>query len=161
MELAICEIFNPHMHGQNDDSSPGITSHFLVHSAIDLEEFYDLSFTDIIRMLRDGYHAYLAVWGDRMEHHPIVRNYENIIRGNSYIKLDIVVLDELEGYEAVGYMKTHWIRLIQRRWKTVFKERKRIIQARARPSSMRYRETHGCWPKGLGTLPAFRLGLHR
>jgi hypothetical protein len=162
VQLAVCEIFNPAIHGQTNESSPDITSHFLVHTTVEPEEFYDLSFTDLIRMLRDGYHAYLSVWGDRAPYHPIVRNYDAIVRGDAYIKLDIVVLDELIGQECVGYLKTHWIRLVQRCWKRVFKERKQLIKTRSTPAALRYRSVHGCWPKGARRWPSFTLGLcHR
>ena len=40
-ELAICEIFNPSIHGINDNSSYGINGHFLVHNTISLDALLD------------------------------------------------------------------------------------------------------------------------
>ena len=51
LQLAICEIWNPDIHGQDDNSSPNIAGQFLVHSTIDLDEFEELGFDDIIQML--------------------------------------------------------------------------------------------------------------
>ena len=161
LQLAICEIWNPTIHGQDTTSSPNIAGQFLVHSIIDLEEFEELGFDDIIQMLTEGYHAYLSVWDDgRIEMaHPFIRNYQTIVRGDDYIKLDIVAVDELQGLEHVAYIKTHWIRLVQRCWKRIFKERKLMLAKRGSPKALRIRETTGQWPKDMRIWPRFRLGL--
>jgi hypothetical protein len=158
-ELAICEIFNPVIHGSNNNNSYGISGHFLVHNTISIEDWYNYSFQDIITLLRDAYDNYLSAWGNRLPQHPIVLNYEAIIRGCKYIKLDIVVLDELEGRECVGYIKTHWLRLVQRRWKKIYRERQEIIKLRAQPKSIARREQTGKWPKQSKIMPKFQLGL--
>jgi hypothetical protein len=158
-ELAICEIFNPSIHGINDNSSYGINGHFLVHNTISLDDWYSYSFHDIITVLRDAYDLYIRAWGNRLPQHPIVLNYEAIIQGCKYIKLDIVVIDELEGRECVAYIKTHWLRLVQRRWKKIYKQRQEIIKLRARVPSLINREQTGKWPKQSKIMPKFRLGL--
>ena len=142
-ELAICEIFNPDIHGSNNNSSYGISGHFLVHNTISIEDWYNYSFQDIITLLRDAYDHYISAWGNRVSH-PIV---------------DIVVLDELEGRECVGYIKTHWLRLVQRRWKKIYRERQEIIKLRAQPKSIATREQTGKWPKQSKIMPSFQLGL--
>ena len=157
-ELAICEIFNPDIHGSSNNSSYGISGHFLVHNTISIDDWYNYSFQDIITLLRDAYDHYISAWGNRVSH-PIVLNYEAIIRGCKYIKLDIVVLDELEGRECVGYIKTHWLRLVQRRWKKIYRERQEIIKLRAQPKSIATREQTGKWPKQSKIMPIFQLGL--
>jgi hypothetical protein len=158
-ELAICEIFNPSIHGINDNSSYGINGHFLVHNTISLDDWYSYSFHDIITVLRDAYDLYIRAWGNRLPQHPIVLNYEAIIQGCKYIKLDIVVIDELEGRECVAYIKTHWLRLVQRSWKKIYKQRQEIIRFRMKPSSLIKREQTGKWPKQSKIMPKFRLGL--
>ena len=159
-ELAICEIFNPVIHGNiAGESSYGINGHFLVHNTISLEDWYNYSFEDIVTTLRDAYDHYISAWGNRLPQHPIVLNYEAIIRGCRYIKLDIVVLDELEGRECVGYIKTHWLRLVQRRWKKIYKQRQEIVKLRAHPRSLATIQHTGKWPKQSRTMPKFRLGL--
>ena len=158
-ELAICEIFNPSIHGINDNSSYGINGHFLVHNTISLDDWYSYSFHDIITVLRDAYDHYIRAWGNRLPQHPIVLNYEAIIQGCKYIKLDIVVIDELEGRECVAYIKTHWLRLVQRSWKKIYKQRQEIIRFRMKPSSLIKREMTGKWPKQSKIMPKFRLGL--
>ena len=65
-------------------------------------------------------------------------------------------MDYLPGHEAVAYIKTFWLRLIQRRWKKLFKQRKNIIQKRCNINSLNYRQMHGKWPNGLNNLPNIR-----
>lgn len=157
--LAICELFNPVIHGLTDKSSTGICGHFIIHNTVSLDELHDSSFEDVIEMMRNGYEEYLSVWGDRLPLHPIVSNYEAIISGNKNINIDIVVVDELNGSECVGYIKTHWLRIVQRRWKKIYTERQEIIRQRGCAKSILMREATGKWPKELRLMPRFTLGL--
>jgi hypothetical protein len=50
-------------------------------------------------------------------------------------------------------LKTYWLRLIQRHWKRVFKERQEIIAKRRSFDSMRYFEYNGKYSFGQRKLP--------
>lgn len=52
--------------------------------------------------------------------------------------------------------KTIWLRLIQRKWKKIMKERKEIIKKRSYPSSLNARLITGKWPSELYNLPSIR-----
>jgi len=52
-------------------------------------------------------------------------------------------------------IKTHWIRLIQRRWRNVLKERKRVIQIRSKVSSIMNYQIYGRHPYGANHFPRF------
>ena len=49
-------------------------------------------------------------------------------------------------YYSVAIIKTFWLRLVQRNWKRVYSEKKRIIRLRYNPISLFYRALHGKWP---------------
>jgi len=152
--IAICEIFNPRIHGKDDNSSIGIENHFLVTETFELEEFYDNSYQETITSLRADYKRVSKKNSKSLKKpHPTIRNYNKIIETNNFIKLDIVFVDELPGNESVGYIKTFWIKLIQRRWKKIYKERQDILKQRMLPRSIREREITGKWPKGLRFWP--------
>ena len=89
--------------------------------------------------------------------HPFIKNYKSITNDDKYIKLDIVKVDNLTGNETVGYLKTFWLRVVQRRWKKVFKERERILKIRQHPKSRMHFRSFGKWPKGAEHWPQFRL----
>ena len=51
-------------------------------------------------------------------------------------------------------IKTFWLRLVQRSWKRIYKERTQIIKKRMHPNSLHHRSLHGKWPMGLNYLPS-------
>tara|TARA_Y100000389_G_C17150655_1_gene359439 strand:+ start:39 stop:614 length:576 start_codon:yes stop_codon:yes gene_type:complete len=59
-------------------------------------------------------------------------------------------------YYTTSIIKTFWIKLIQRKWKNIYKERRRIITARISIKNLHYREIHGKWPIGLNYLPGIQ-----
>jgi len=110
------------------------------------------------RMLNDIVKQYSQVYRRLAQQsnisHSIIKNYKNIIAREDYISPQIVKCSYLPDGECVAVIKTMWIKLIQRRWRTVFNERRRIIGERSRISSIFYREIHGTWPTGLNVVPS-------
>lgn len=62
-----------------------------------------------------------------------------------------IYIDQRERYIAVK--KTFWLRLVQRCWKKVYRERCDICNRRKQLASLRYREVYGKYPVGLRNLP--------
>jgi len=127
--LGICEIFNPALHGITSNSDPNICSHYIVHYSVELDEFWDLSYEDCLENLLEYYHNFNYIHRyESIVYHPIIRNYghllENIDDVNGIIKLDIIEIIELSGNEQVACIKTIWLKLLQRKWKRIYKERK-------------------------------------
>lgn len=75
-------------------------------------------------------------------------------------KIEIMKLLVLEDGTYSVIMKTHWIRLIQRHWRSVLKTRKEIIKGRMNPRSLLCRETTGKFPPGLRVFPGI-IGMMR
>ena len=59
-------------------------------------------------------------------------------------------------YYTTSIIKTFWIKLIQRRWKNIYKERIKVISARRNIKNLYYREINGKWPMGLNYLPGIQ-----
>tara|TARA_B100000282_G_C31735689_1_gene493310 strand:+ start:2281 stop:2988 length:708 start_codon:yes stop_codon:yes gene_type:complete len=55
-------------------------------------------------------------------------------------------------------IKTFWLKIIQRKWKKIFKMRQEILSNRLQLSSMHHREVHGNWPISLRVIPGL-VGL--
>jgi len=85
----------------------------------------------------------------------IIRNFQNIVTNRNNYKVDIVQKIQLDGDFAptIAIIKTHYLRLIQRKWKTIFKKRQDIIKKRMTLQSLRYREINGIWPRECSQLP--------
>lgn len=64
--------------------------------------------------------------------------------------LQLVVLEN-GMYSCI--IKTHWIRLIQRRWRTILRERQAIWRKRCQQVSLKMLERTGMYPHGLRTMP--------
>jgi hypothetical protein len=152
--IAICELFHPILHGKDENSSIGIENHFLVAETFELDEFYDNSYQDTITALNSDYKRVSRnISKKHMQQHPTIRNYNKIIEKDNFIKLDIIHIDELAGNESVACIKTFWIKLIQRRWKKIYKQRQDILKHRMLPRSIREKQLTGNWPKGLRLWP--------
>jgi len=168
--LVICELYHESMHGSTQ--SEEVLSHYLVNQRFDefppmdcnLEEIYnDVEFEDDDEDLPEIYYAvkihrirYImfasSQWFRKQPHHS-VRNYHTIIEKQDYIQPQIAHCVYLPGGECVAILKTFWIRIVQRTWKKIYKQRLHIIQLRKQPSSLFYRETHGKWPISCNRLP--------
>ena len=85
--------------------------------------------------------------------YPLLRNYSDIVSRPYNPKIDIVLMEYLPGLEAVAYIKTVWLRLIQKRWKKLYKQRCHVIANRMKIKSLQFKELHGKWPEGLNKLP--------
>ena len=72
-------------------------------------------------------------------------------------KIDILQLHiSAEGVHHV-IIKTFWLRLVQRTWRRVYRERQEIWKRRCSITALRTREVTGKYPVGLRTLPEWNL----
>ncbi len=139
--LAFCELFHPAIHGITNYSYKNISEHFLVIEIIDIEEYFN---DEICSSLLNDYYIYLSY--RVISPHPTVRNYHRLANNCA---IEIVEDIELETGELIGIIKTFWIKLIQRKWKKIFKNRKEIISQRKRITNLRERELTGRFPGKL------------
>ena len=158
--LMLCELHYPGRHGKTEDSDPNIETHYLVYDRFDtktgisyshLDEYeeYDtdsedeynntiIRLKDEIKWLREHYSSLSNTLYSKK--HPTIRNYHNIIKHPNYIKPEIGQYIILPTQEAVAILKTFWLRIIQKKWKKVFQERKNIIKQRCNLLNLSTRE---------------------
>jgi hypothetical protein len=174
--LMLCELHYPAVHGKTADSDPHIETHYLVYdrfdpitgisySCLDDEEYntdeeYDsdgsdnnYTINDSITFLKNHYANPSRFNRGLLGNHPTIRNYHNIISRQNYIKPEIGTYIMLPTQEAVAILKTFWLRIIQRKWKKVFQERKNMIRNRLGLYSLYMRQITGNWPKEFEKLP--------
>jgi len=139
-KLAICVLFHPKIHGITPSSDKNICEHFLIHYSIDPYEFIE-SYKQIVEeALIDTYHYYNDIV---IAPHPIIRNYKNIVYKKEYFKIDIIQEDILDSQEYVGYLKTFWLKILQRKWKRIFKERQEKLRIMSNLKRLMKREITG------------------
>jgi hypothetical protein len=147
--IILCELYNSKIHGRLENGSKEENIGYLVCSRfknLDVELI-----EDIASELVGTYH--LSV---RRGKHNIYRNYRNIISRTDYFKPEIAQCVYLESQHCVAILKTFWIKLIQRKWKKVFVERKRVFGERCGLKSIKYREIHGKWPPTCNYYPGLK-----
>ena len=93
---------------------------FLLADSVSTGTFYRFKYNDICRYLR----MYSLLVDDRF---PAVEIMKLCIADHAYT----VVL------------KTHWIRLVQRHWKTVYRQRQQTLQKRTHLDNVRYNRLRG------------------
>jgi hypothetical protein len=145
-KLAICQLFHPHLHGITSESSNNIYNHFLVYEIINIEDFYNSEY--ILDIMNFNYIIYYNVDNSNLiinqnDHTRTVRNYDKILDYYKTYYLDIIVYDELEGGEAVGYLKTFWLKIFQRKWKSYYKKIQEDLQRKKRFKYLLKREIQG------------------
>jgi len=132
-QLVLCHHYHDALHGVPKDAK--VLTHYLV---IEIFKRFDIA---QMREMSDFYNAnYKEQPKDKLTH-KIVRNYKAIVSSNSYVKPEIAECIELPDHECVCIKKTFWLRLIQRAWKRVFKERQKIIQQMTGPRFLLNRST--------------------
>ena len=179
--LMLCELHYPGRHGKTEDSDPNIETHYLVYDRFDtktgisyshLDEYeeYDTDYDTVsedeynnntfiylnneIKWLRKHYlEQFNTLYSKK---HPTIRNYHNIISKPNYIKPEIGEYIILPTQEAIAILKTFWIRIIQRKWKKIFQERKNIIRQRCSIYNLNIRQIYGKWPQHCIKLPGLK-----
>jgi hypothetical protein len=152
--IVLCELYNPTIHGVPVANS-NVNSHYIVN-----DRFKQYN-NDYIDSVIDFYNAARRCCSPRLlNKHPIFRNYKAIASQMSYMKPEIAECVWLPTNECVAVKKTFWIRLVQRTWRKVYKNRKAVILLRSRPESIKYRELTGRWPASCARVPGLRGMLY-
>lgn len=178
----LCELYYPERHGKTENSDSNIETHYLVYDRFDpitgisydhineYEEYdtddeYDsdsdivdnfIRINDEIKVLKQ-YYSNIADTNSRyFGKHPTIRNYRNIVLNSNYIKPEIGEYIILPTQEAVAILKTFWLRIIQKKWKKVFQERKNVIKQRCNLSNLSIKEIRGRWPSSCFNLPGLK-----
>lgn len=181
--LILCELYHPIIHGFTTDSNPNITSHYIVYGKYDPSSLFRLSQInddtdseyddddddededniylgkiDIgLSCIRSLYNYLLRTPRRLLEHsHPVIRNYKNIILHQNYIKPEIAECIVLPTQETIAILKTFWIRIIQKKWKKIFKQRQEVIKKRHYLSNIKIREIKGNWSCGCMIMPTLK-----
>jgi hypothetical protein len=145
--IVLCELFNHKLHGSTNSD---VSKHYLLINRI---KNLDTDFID------DWTAPLNQDYIDRQEQitpHKFIRNYKNMITQPNYIKPEIGEIINLPTGHSVCIIKTMWLRVIQRAWKRLIKERKQIIQMRCRLQSLKHREITGWWPENCRYWPSLQ-----
>jgi hypothetical protein len=84
-----------------------------------------------------------------------IKNYQNIIKSSKYLQPEI--FEKVYVHDrCCAIIKTFWIKIVQRSWKRVFKERTRIRALRRSVKAILYWQMFGKWPEYCAYMPGLR-----
>jgi len=163
-EIVLCELFNPAIHGLTEDSSGDIQTHYIVTEKIDPSEVLgDATATGstdsdnpfVYARLRKNMLTHTIRQSEKIRDHEYIRNYVGISTKSDTYLPQLATCVQLPGDECVAILKTHWLRLIQRSWRNVLRNRSNVTKLRCHPDNMRMKEIKGRWSKEC-QLPSMR-----
>lgn len=167
LQLALVELYNPYRHGFHmTKENNNVYGHHIINYSIDINEFYNDT-KDIYSDLKFAYENSIEFMNRirsetdvRIVKHPTVRNYENIVKNTKQYELQLIqpitisVGDKDSDKYSAAIIKTHWVRIIQRRWRNI---REKRIANMKNNDNLKYRETTGEFPREC--IIPFRLGI--
>ncbi len=144
--IAICELYNRRIHGNTNDNY--VLYHYLIYERYKKLNMKYINYT--IKLLKKD-HKNLNNFN-----YTVYRNYKKIINNKNYIKPEITECIYLDTGHCIAIIKTLWIKLIQRKWKKIYKERKICLSYRCNPNALKYREINGKWPSYCLKYPGLK-----
>lgn len=165
-ELALLELYTPLKHGiLQPNIASRLYGNYMIIERIELDRFYnnkDCIFRTLRRFKREH-----SNYIDKVKYemkitklHPFIRNYEKITKNPKHYKIELIKpiniavgKNEWDVYNT-AIVKTHWIRLIQRRWRMFQNKRKNDMKNLA---NLKHREITGKLPTHCVTK--FQLGI--
>jgi hypothetical protein len=164
--LLLCELHYTPIHGKTLDSASNIESHFIVYNCFsgfdtdinsindsdDYEDDMPLSLFESINLIKSNYSRFHTL----KHKHNFIRNFANIIKHPNYIQPQIGQCILLPTQEKIAILKTFWIRIIQKKWRKIYIQRKIIIRKRCHPKALYIYMLTGKWSKELRYLPSIK-----
>lgn len=150
--IVLCELYCV-LHGENDKK--------MYYYYLNISSFKWFN-RGAINKICDYYSAYYHYLLNHLAHRqPFspIRNFNTIVSKNNYIKPEIAETIILESGHSICILKTFWLRLIQRTWKRIYKERCLIIKLRCCYASIKEREITGQWPERCRVYPGLTCCL--
>jgi hypothetical protein len=156
-KLAIVILWNKNIHGEIHDnefpSEEQLSKYFINDTSISIDEFYDKrdykEIKNYLKLIKNEI-------SDKVNENIFDEYYNNIfinLLNKKVIGIQIVEQIEVNDY-AMCIIKTHWVRLIQRRWRKI---RNKRINSKKKISNLRHREMYGKFPNSCNV--PFRLGI--
>jgi hypothetical protein len=139
--LVLCEIYNDKRHGQEENNM----SNYLTLMRVKYNNNYNF---DNLYTCADAYNKMYKLNSNNLTPHSYIKNYKNIINGINYIKPEIAECIVLPSGCSISIIKTIWLRLIQRKWKRMYRLRREFIEKISCYSALKEWQCTGKWPTG-------------
>jgi hypothetical protein len=136
MHIILAELYNSSLHGD-----PYLDGHYLVVGKFDpytYKLYDDFEYGDededdgdepvTINTISVLYRLnYDIIINSSSYPHNIIRNYDAIVRSDNYLTPQLAECIILPTQETIAIIKTIWIKIIQRVWKKIYNNRKKLL----------------------------------
>lgn len=150
--IVLCAIYDKKKHGFTADSDPNIHGQYLVLESYRYINSHNYFIENSLSNSRENIYE-LCEWYNKFYGMSFRRTPNQRLNRQYFIKPEIAECFYLSGQEKVAILKTFWLRLIKRKWKKIFAQRKEIIEKRKQVSNIIYWQMRGTWPNNCRTLP--------
>ncbi len=87
-------------------------------------------------------------------HDEVDSNEIGLMPGPPTLRYEVCIPTLLNTGECSAIFKTMWLKIVQRRWKEIYRLRMQVMNERGSVNSLKYRQRHGKWPVHLNNLPS-------
>jgi len=135
----------------------------------DYNDFYepeDISNTKYNIVLCERYNKNIhGIFNDFINYHYLthlrLKKFNNnvindLMNLNTRLKIEIAECIILPSQHNICILKTFWLRLIQRVWKKIYREKNNVIKKRSNPNAIFYKQIFGRWPADCLFYPHLR-----
>ena len=133
------------------DAASELESHWLVLSYISAAEFMESPKTveNFVRFCKQHHKHPKTV------QFTIIESYQRQVE-DTEPDSDADADSQLDSSFLLGINKLFWLKIVQRTWKRVFRERQRVLNGRESIEAVARHTITGSWPSGLTELPELR-----
>lgn len=152
-KLGRCETYCEKRHGTLNSYEKKIESYFIFMEEYGLYDTIHWTFilgSLLIRLPTEVVRKYNNINIENWS--QIYNDNRSLVEDPLFDMIHIVEIVEMEEW-TTSIIKTFYLKLIQRKWKNIYKKRKQITLDRLKLCNMMYRERNGQWPDGLNYYP--------
>ena len=118
--IGVATLWNKHIYGEPERNHTILETSWFLYDALTLDELYETEF-DWLAYYTTIMIEYVALFNTHL--YSVLRNYSTII---SNPQLDILKIEYLNSHHIIVTKKTIWLKIIQRRWKKIYKQRMQL-----------------------------------
>jgi len=145
--LGYIEPFNSWIHGNNNTN---LNTHYYVNLTEPLENLYNIEYHPLnIQYIRQYYierdNLIINISENNIQFkHPIILNYDHIIKNDKTYNVKLLKIYEIDDV-MLAVDTTYLLRILQRKFKKIYKHKKQILDYRKNPKELLFRQIHGRW----------------
>jgi hypothetical protein len=142
----------------DDDETEETDDDIYEHDEVSLTK-YNIVVCEKYNSQKHGYSYDFGIENHYLTHYRLKYLKKEVIRYTNLfttLRLEIAECIILPSHHSVSILKTFWLKIIQRKWKKIYKIQQNIIKLRSYPKAQFHRQIFGKWPNNCLTYPGLK-----